>query len=110
MGKDNPDRERVAQFATRVIEAFPTPPDCMFHLECFLTPGGEIVLCEVACRLGGNGINEEVRLSYDVDMKIEWLFSQLQGIAGEERPQGAKVSQETCSRDASSSRRGMGRS
>ena len=79
MGAENPDRERLAAFATRVIEAFPTPPECIFHLECFLTPGGEIVLCEVACRLGGNGINEEVRLSYGVDMKIEWLRSQFLG-------------------------------
>jgi biotin carboxylase len=81
MGADNVDRERLAAFATRVIEALPTPRECMFHLECFLTPRGEIVLCEVACRLGGNGINEEVRLSYDVDMKIEWLRAQLLGIA-----------------------------
>jgi biotin carboxylase len=79
MGAENPDRERVAAFAVRVLEALPTPPECMFHLECFLTPGGEIVLCEVAARLGGNGINEEVRLSYDVDMKIEWLRAQLLG-------------------------------
>jgi biotin carboxylase len=81
MGAENPDRERLAAFAARVLDAFPTPPECMFHMECFLTPSGEIVLCEVACRLGGNGINEEVRLSYDVDMKLEWLRSQLLGVS-----------------------------
>jgi biotin carboxylase len=80
MGADNPERDRLVAFATRVIEAFPTPPECMFHMECFLQPGGEIALCEVACRLGGNGINEEVRLSYGVDMKIEWLRAELQGV------------------------------
>jgi hypothetical protein len=80
MGAENPDRERLCAFAARVLEAFPTPRECMFHMECFLTASGEIVLCEVACRLGGNGINEEVRLSYDVDMKIEWLRSQLLGV------------------------------
>jgi hypothetical protein len=86
MGPDNPDRERLATFATRVMAAFPSPPECIFHLECFLAPRGEIVLCEVACRLGGNGINEEVRLSYGVDMKIEWLRSQLIGLkAGDVR-------------------------
>ena len=71
MGEDSPDRERLAAFATRVVEAFPTPPACIFHLECFLQADGNVVLCEIACRLGGNGINEEVRLSYDVDMKLE---------------------------------------
>jgi biotin carboxylase len=81
MGADNPDRERLAAFATRVLlEAFPTPRECLFHMECFLKESGEIVLCEVACRLGGNGINEEVRLSYDVDMKLEWLRSQFLGV------------------------------
>jgi biotin carboxylase len=81
MGAESPDRERLAAFATRVLlEAFPTPRECLFHMECFLRPDGEIVLCEVACRLGGNGINEEVRLSYDVDMKLEWLRSQLLGV------------------------------
>ncbi|MGH7295001.1 MAG: ATP-grasp domain-containing protein [Polyangiaceae bacterium] len=81
MGAGNPDRERLAAFATRVLlEAFPTPGECIFHMECFLKDDGEIVLCEVACRLGGNGINEEVRLSYDVDMKLEWLRSQLLGL------------------------------
>jgi hypothetical protein len=78
---DGPDRERLTTFATRVLlEAFPTPPECLFHLECFLQDDGDVVLCEVACRLGGNGINEEVRLSYDVDMKLEWLRSQLLGV------------------------------
>lgn len=80
MGSDDPDRARLAAFAIRVMAAFPTPPECIFHLECFLTPAGELVLCEVACRLGGNGINEEVRLSYGVDMKLEWLRSQLIGL------------------------------
>jgi biotin carboxylase len=80
MGASHPDRARLIAFATRVLEAFPTPPECMFHMECFLTPQGEIVLCEIAARLGGNGINEEVRLSYDVDMKIEWLRAQLLGV------------------------------
>jgi hypothetical protein len=82
MGAESPDRERLAAFATRVLlEAFPTPPECLFHLECFLQDDGTIVLCEVACRLGGNGINEEVRLSYGVDMKLEWLRSQCLGVA-----------------------------
>ena len=81
MGKDSLDRERLAAFASRVLlEAFPTPRECLFHMECFLKDDGEIVLCEVACRLGGNGINEEVRLSYDVDMKLEWLRSQFLGV------------------------------
>ncbi len=81
MGAEGPDRERLAAFASRVLlEAFPTPRECMFHLECFLKDDGEIVLCEVACRLGGNGINEEVRLSYDVNMKLEYLRSQFLGI------------------------------
>jgi biotin carboxylase len=81
MGAESPERERLAAFASRVLlEALPAPPECLFHMECFLPPDGSIVLCEVACRLGGNGINEEVRLSYDVDMKLEWLRSQFLGV------------------------------
>jgi hypothetical protein len=51
----------------------------------------------VACRLGGNGINEEVRLSYGVDMKIEWLRSQFLGASAckvRPVPQGLHVSGE----------------
>ncbi len=49
------------------------------------------MLCEIASRLGGNGINEEVRLSYGVNMKLEWLRSQLLGVDAcdvRETPQG----------------------
>ena len=81
MGAESVDRERLCAFATRtLLQVFPTPRECLFHMEAFLQDDGNIVLCEVACRLGGNGINEEVRLSYDVDMKLEWLRSQLCGI------------------------------
>lgn len=90
IGAPGPDRDRLAAFATRVIEAFPTPRECIFHLECFVKPDGDLVLCEIACRLGGNGINEEVRLSYGVDMKLEWLRSQFLGVSACEVRTAAK--------------------
>jgi biotin carboxylase len=76
LSEESPLREKLVSFAKRLLESFPTPKNCLFHIEVFVTPSGDLVLCEAASRLGGNGINEEVRLSTGVDIKMEYLRSE----------------------------------
>ncbi len=72
----NPLRERIEAFAHLVLEkALPTPPTGIFHLQLFHTPDDRLVLCEVACRLGGGTINEEVRAATGVDLRKTYLLA-----------------------------------
>ncbi len=74
LSDDNALCKRLKTFAADLVEnVYPMPSNSLFHIETFVTPANDIVLCEIACRLGGNGINEEVRLSRGVDMKWEYL-------------------------------------
>jgi hypothetical protein len=70
---ENPLRVRLLEFARYVLEKFPTPNNSLFHIEIFVTRDDRLVLCEVACRLGGNGINDEVTLTTGVDIRLEYL-------------------------------------
>lgn len=53
LGPENPLAERLCSFTRRVLRALPTPETTAFHCEVFHTPSDEIVLCEVASRVGG---------------------------------------------------------
>lgn len=77
LGADNPLKARLEDFVADLLtRVFPTPSDSLFHVEVFVTPDGRLVLCEAACRLGGNAINDELRIGYGIDVKMEYLRSQ----------------------------------
>ncbi|MDB4943946.1 MAG: hypothetical protein JWP97_3480 [Labilithrix sp.] len=42
------------------------------HMEWFLTPSGEAVFGEIACRPGGAGIVDQMNFTCDVDLYREW--------------------------------------
>jgi biotin carboxylase len=46
--------------------------DGFTHMEWFLTPSGEAVFGEVACRNGGAGIVDQMNYACDVDLYREW--------------------------------------
>lgn len=75
---DNPLLSRIKSFTRFLLnQALPFPPTSLFHLQLFHTPKNRLVLCEVACRLGGGLINEEVRLATGVDMKAAFISANL---------------------------------
>ncbi|WP_217240266.1 acetyl-CoA carboxylase biotin carboxylase subunit family protein [Streptomyces sp. AC555_RSS877] len=64
---------RLEEFLDRVLEAFEVPEISAYHLEVFHTPEDELVLCEIASRVGGDRIPALTRLTYGVDLHASWL-------------------------------------
>jgi biotin carboxylase len=72
----NPLKHKLLAFAKSILMThFPTPANTLFHIEVFVTKS-EIFLCEAASRLGGGGINDEIKLAYGIDIKQEFIKSQ----------------------------------
>jgi hypothetical protein len=46
--------------------------DGFTHMEWFLTPNGEAVFGEIACRAGGAGLVDQINYTCDVDLYREW--------------------------------------
>jgi hypothetical protein len=46
--------------------------DGFTHMEWFLTPSGEAVFGEIACRPGGAGIVDQMNFTCDIDLYREW--------------------------------------
>ena len=59
---------RLEEFFDRVLDAFDTPQVSAYHLEVFHTPDDELVLCEIASRVGGDRIPALTRATYGVDL------------------------------------------
>ncbi|MFH9584472.1 acetyl-CoA carboxylase biotin carboxylase subunit family protein [Streptomyces luteogriseus] len=75
-----PDDERVEslqQAAADVVAALPAAPGALaFHLEVWLDPAGEPVLCEIASRAGGALIAEVYERAFGVQLAKEGLRAQ----------------------------------
>lgn len=63
----DPLARRLAEFGERVLAAFGGPEHFAFHIEVFVTPGGELVLCEAASRAGGAGVRDVQRALFGFD-------------------------------------------
>jgi biotin carboxylase len=71
---------RLQTFARAVIRALPAPPDVTaFHAELFHTPADELVLCEIACRPGGNGTVPAYEHEFGVNLYAAMLRGQASG-------------------------------
>ncbi|WP_329461445.1 ATP-grasp domain-containing protein [Streptomyces sp. NBC_01431] len=64
---------RLEEFLDRTLEAFDTPDVSAYHLEVFHTPEDELVLCEIASRIGGDRIPLLTRTTYGVDLHTTLL-------------------------------------
>lgn len=74
LDQGNPLSHRIETFTRHLLErALPFPKTSIFHLQIFHTPDDRLVLCEVASRLGGGVINEEVRLATGIDIKMSYV-------------------------------------
>jgi hypothetical protein len=82
LSPDTPLTPLLNQYATEVLKALPTPQGMAFHLEVFVTEKEqEIIFCEIACRVGGKGVNQAWEASFQIDLKREFLTLQC-GLSG----------------------------
>jgi biotin carboxylase len=64
LDRSGADFARVEDFARRVVRALPPTDFSPFHLEVFVREAdGELVFCEIACRLGGGYIMDTLGLA-----------------------------------------------
>jgi hypothetical protein len=69
----DPIAAELETFLDELLAAFDTPPVCAYHLEVFRTASGELLLCEIASRVGGSRIPALTRATYGVDLLTTWL-------------------------------------
>jgi hypothetical protein len=65
--------KRLEEFLDSALGAFDTPTTGAYHLEVFHTPEDELVLCEIASRVGGSRIPALTRATYGLDLLTTWL-------------------------------------
>jgi ATP-grasp domain len=68
----DPLSDRLVRETWRLVDALPSPPTVCVHAEFFVTGSGEIVLCEVAARVGGGPIPRMLRQVLGVDPRELW--------------------------------------
>lgn len=72
---DDPDTvDRAATFTAAALNRLHLY-DSSFHLEAFLSPSGEFVFLEIACRFGGAGVPTQLRLAAGFDIARESVLA-----------------------------------
>lgn len=69
---DDPLHARLTEQTQRLIAALPPAPALFVHAEFFVTDAREIVLCEVAGRVGGTPIPAMLRIVLGLDPRELW--------------------------------------
>lgn len=65
---EHPLRRRLQDFTRRVLEALPAPPSTAFHAEIFHRADGELLLNEIASRVGGARVNDAMERAFGINM------------------------------------------
>jgi hypothetical protein len=64
---------RLEDFLDQVLGAFEVPEVGAYHLEVFHTADDELLLCEIASRVGGNRIPMMTKATYGINLHATWL-------------------------------------
>jgi hypothetical protein len=67
--------EPLLEFTGRLLRALPTPATTAFHAEAFQS-GDDLVLCEVASRVPGPLIPEQLQAAYGIDLRSAHIRGQ----------------------------------
>ncbi len=65
--------KRLEEFLDSVLDVLDTPATGAYHLEVFHTVEDELLLCEIASRVGGSRIPALTRATYGLDLLTTWL-------------------------------------
>jgi hypothetical protein len=67
-------RAALVAYSRKLVEqVLPAEPTMLFHLEAFIDRDGDIVLCEIASRLGGVFFNQELYEAWGLDARMTYL-------------------------------------
>lgn len=70
---DDAMARRLEDYLDRVLAAFDTPKVGAYHLEVFHDASDDLLLCEIASRVGGSRIPALTQATYGVDLLTTWL-------------------------------------
>lgn len=56
-----------------IFDVLPSEKTFLFHLEIFVTKDSQIILGEIAARLGGCFVNEELKEAWGLDLRMSYL-------------------------------------
>ncbi|MBW5805312.1 hypothetical protein DF038_20950 [Burkholderia cepacia] len=71
---DDAERLAVEEFVTHLVgRALPSAPTMMFHAQLLQDRHEGLMLCEIAARIGGGAINDEIIAATGVDLKMEYV-------------------------------------
>ncbi|WP_244158124.1 ATP-grasp domain-containing protein [Phytopseudomonas flavescens] len=73
LGPDDKFCKSIITFVGSVIAALPVPTNCNIHCEVFVTPSGNIELCEIASRTGGVRIKHGLARAFRFDIAEAWI-------------------------------------
>lgn len=74
MEDDNPLHQKLIAYTRRLAEeVFPCESNTLLHLEVFVDGQQNIIFGELACRLGGCFVNEELGAAFGINPRMTWL-------------------------------------
>jgi hypothetical protein len=76
LDRDSDDFHQAQAFTEKVLRALPPVGFSPFHLEAFRRADGELVFCEIACRLGGAHVVQALTHATGVNPARLWIRHQ----------------------------------
>jgi len=79
LSEHNPLHQQCVRITRQIVEqALPQLGTLLFHLEIFLD-GQDLVVCEIACRLGGCSVNQELTDAYGLNPRFALIDAERGG-------------------------------